>query len=262
MDRLLLASSSPRRRELLSGLGLVFDVLAPDVDESLRDVLPPPERVLALAEDKARAAEALIGGGDHRWILAADTLVCLPGAAEGTRAAGLASGAAGIGASAPDAAVSARGQEGGAADRAGPDARAGRDAGMGGAAPAVGREGGLLSELVLGKPRDREDARAMIKSLSGRVHLVHTGLALLDRLQGRLELVRSDSSVRFAPMSASEIEEYLDSGEWEGVAGAYRVQGLAAKHIERIEGSWSGIVGLPIRELYVILRRAGFDLRP
>jgi len=63
-------------------------------------------------------------------------------------------------------------------------------------------------------------------------------------------------------MSAAEIEEYLDSGEWEGVAGAYRVQGLAARHIERIEGSWSGIVGLPIRELYVILRRAGFDLRP
>jgi len=239
MDRLLLASSSPRRRELLSGLGLAFDVLAPEADESLRDVLPPPERVLALAEDKARAAEALIRGGDHRWILAADTLVCLPGAA----------------ASGPGSLAEAA-----AADRAGAAAFEAFAPDL--AAPTAGQEGGLLSELVLGKPKDREDARAMIKSLSGRVHLVHTGLALLDRLEGRLELVRSDSSVRFAPMSASEIEEYLDSGEWEGVAGAYRVQGLAARHIERIEGSWSGIVGLPIRELYVILRRAGFDLRP
>ena len=164
-----------------------------------------------------------------------------------TRAAGLASGAAAFKANAAALGVGAA-----AFDAFAPDL----------AAPTAGQEGGLLSELVLGKPRDREDARAMIRSLSGKAHLVHTGLALLDRPECRLELVRSDSSVRFAPMSASEIEEYLDSGEWEGVAGAYRVQGLAAKHIERIEGSWSGIVGLPIRELYVILRRAGFDLRP
>ncbi len=68
----------------------------------------------------------------------------------------------------------------------------------------------------------------------------------------------SASTVRFAPMEATEIEDYLASGDWEGAAGAYRIQGRAALYIEEIEGSWSGIVGLPIRELYGILRDADF----
>jgi septum formation protein len=65
--------------------------------------------------------------------------------------------------------------------------------------------------------------------------------------------------VSFASMDDVAREAYLATGEWEGVAGAYRVQGRAAFHIERIVGSWSGIVGLPIRELYVILKRLGFE---
>jgi len=59
-------------------------------------------------------------------------------------------------------------------------------------------------------------------------------------------------------MSGEEIEAYLESGEWEGVAGAYRIQGLAAWFIERVEGSWTGVMGLPMRELYVILLQAGY----
>ncbi|HET7839453.1 MAG TPA: Maf family protein, partial [Rectinemataceae bacterium] len=118
------------------------------------------------------------------------------------------------------------------------------------------------SETALGKPRDLAEARSMIALLSGRSHQVHTGLALLDRWSGRLETVRSDSTVHFAKMEAEEIEAYLDTGEWRGVAGAYRVQGAAALHIARIEGSWSGIVGLPIHELYVILRAADYRIRP
>ncbi len=64
----------------------------------------------------------------------------------------------------------------------------------------------------------------------------------------------------FAPMTEEEIEGYIASGEWSGVAGAYRIQGLAAFFIDRLEGSWTGVVGLPMRELYVILHAAGYRI--
>lgn len=111
-------------------------------------------------------------------------------------------------------------------------------------------------DRVLGKAADRGEAAAMLRLLAGKEHLVHTGMALLDRATGRVETIRSESRVRFSPISEAELEAYLESGEWEGVAGAYRIQGLAACFITDIAGSWSGIVGLPIRELYVILRAA------
>jgi len=100
----------------------------------------------------------------------------------------------------------------------------------------------------------------MLRLVAGRTHAVRTGIALLDRSGGSIRISRSDSSVAFAQMSEGEIESYIDSGEWEGVAGAYRIQGLAARFIERIEGSWTGVVGLPMRELYVILLDAGIRL--
>jgi septum formation protein len=198
MAHLILASSSPRRREILSSLGLEFEIVDPDVDESLRDDLPVEERVMRLAEDKAVSAARRLGPERRHACLGADTLVRV------------------------------RGNDGGPG-------------------------------WVLGKPRDREDARNMIAALAGRTHDVHTGLALAGT-DGRVETIRSDSRVSFAAMSETEIEAYLDTGDWEGVAGAYRIQGQAALFIERIEGSWSGIVGLPIRELYVILSHAGISL--
>jgi septum formation protein len=194
MDMLLLASGSPRRREILDSLGLSFEVLAPDIDESIFDHLAPPERVVALAEEKARAGAALAPEGAPTLVLGADTLVCL----EGEKAA------------------------------------------------------------VLGKPADLADARSMIGLLAGRSHRVYTGLALWDRAGRRMRTMLSASTVRFARMDGAEIEDYLASGDWEGAAGAYRIQGCAALYIEGIEGSWSGIVGLPIRELYGILRDADF----
>lgn len=202
MPPLILASGSPRRRELLSVLGFDFEVLFHDVDEEGLDYLPPPERVRALALAKARSvgAEARARGA---LVLGADTLVCDP-------------------------------------------------------EPLGAMPEGLLDasgSLTFGKPGDREGARLMLGLLAGRTHRVHTGLALLDARDGREESLVSTSLVRFAPMSADEIEALLDTGEWEGVAGAYRIQGLAACFIEEIRGSWSGIVGLPIRELYAILTR-------
>jgi septum formation protein len=112
---------------------------------------------------------------------------------------------------------------------------------------------------VLGKPRNRNDAANILAALAGKVHRVYTGLALLDRTLTRIETILSTSSVKIAALSAKEMSAYLDSGEWVGAAGAYRIQGKGASLIERIEGSWSGIVGLPIRELYVILNRFGLS---
>jgi septum formation protein len=98
----------------------------------------------------------------------------------------------------------------------------------------------------------------MIGLLRGRSHRVYTGIALFDRHSRRMRTALSASTVRFASMDGGEIEGYLASGDWEGAAGAYRIQGRAALYIEEIEGSWSGIVGLPIRELYGILRDADY----
>lgn len=113
-------------------------------------------------------------------------------------------------------------------------------------------------ELALGKPRDEEEAREMLHNLAGRTHVVRTGLVLLDRSNHSTISIRSDSAVRFAPMTSEEVEAYLSSGEWEGVAGAYRIQGLASFFIDRLAGSWTGVVGLPMQELYVILQQAGY----
>ncbi len=202
MDRILLASASPRRAELLRAAGVAFDLFAPEIDESLRDCEEPADRVLGLAEDKARAAALLSPSSSPRLALGADTLVCLPGQLAGE------------------------------------------------------------AEVALGKPANRAEAGRMMRLISGRPHLVRTGLALLDRSTGRVTLSRSDSTVSFSQMSEGEIEAYLDAGEWAGVAGGYRIQGLAALFIDRLEGSWSGVVGLPMRELYVMLLAAGYRVPP
>jgi septum formation protein len=196
MESIVLASRSPRRKELLEAAGIPFECRAPELDESIRDALPPAERVIALALDKARAALGLSRPGDPRLILGADTLVCLEEA------------------------------------------------------------GAVGGEAALGKPAGEAEARSMLERLSGRVHTVRTGLALLDRASGEAFAIRSDTKVGFAALGADEIGAYLSSGEWEGVAGAYRIQGLAAFFVDSIEGSWTGVVGLPLRELYVILHRA------
>jgi septum formation protein len=115
-------------------------------------------------------------------------------------------------------------------------------------------------ETALGKPEGLAEARVMLRALSGRSHIVRTGLALLDRETGALSKIRSDSKVVFASFGEQEREGYLASREWEGAAGAYRIQGLGSFLIDRIDGSWSGIVGLPMRELYVILSTAGYRI--
>ena len=114
----------------------------------------------------------------------------------------------------------------------------------------------VLGRRVLGKPADAAEADATLRALSGRSHRVLTAVAVLGT-RGRPRLAVSTSRVRFAPLSAGFIARYIDSGEPFGKAGAYAVQGRMAEAIERIDGSYTGIMGLPLFETAALLRQAG-----
>ncbi|WP_018412338.1 Maf family protein [Methyloversatilis thermotolerans] len=111
---------------------------------------------------------------------------------------------------------------------------------------------------ILGKPRDAGDAAAMLGRLSGRTHRVLTAVALSDGQ--RLEHVLSATTVRFARLDSRDIERYVFSGEPMDKAGAYGIQGRAGAFVEHIEGSYTGIVGLPLNETWQLLRRFGMDI--
>ncbi len=186
--RLILASASPRRRELLGQIGVVPDAVAgADIDETPRkDELPRPY-CLRMAREKAAATT----GSDDDLILAADTTV------------------------------------------------------------ALGRR-------ILGKPRDAAEAAEFLVALGGRRHRVITAVAL--RRGERVWTREVVSSVRIKRLSDIELNAYLASGEWEGKAGGYAIQGLAAAFVAWIEGSHSAIVGLPLAETATLLQAAGWPL--
>jgi septum formation protein len=98
----------------------------------------------------------------------------------------------------------------------------------------------------------------MLKKLQGRSHEVVTAMALYNGKAKAIDCRSMVSDVTFAPLSQETIDWYLDTGEWQGVAGAYKIQGLAACLIAAINGSYSGIVGLPLREFYVMLQENGY----
>jgi septum formation protein len=108
---------------------------------------------------------------------------------------------------------------------------------------------------LLLKPASREDAESMLKSLSGRVHEVHTAVVLRTDRGEVSEVVTT--RVRVLPLSQTEIAAYIASGEPEGKAGAYAIQGRASKYIDWIEGSWSNVVGLPVATVYRLLKQVG-----
>ena len=113
----------------------------------------------------------------------------------------------------------------------------------------------VVSDDILGKPRDRNHATGMLRRLSGRSHTVLTALHLIAE-SGEFQAV-SESRVIFAPLTDAEVEQYLASGEADDKAGAYAIQGRAAGFITRLEGSYSGVMGLPLYELRETLKRAG-----
>ncbi len=112
-----------------------------------------------------------------------------------------------------------------------------------------------LGRRILGKPQDAREAAAMLRVLSGQTHRVITAVAVQHgSWRGQ---AASDSRVRFAPLGEADIAAYIASGEWQGKAGGYAVQGRAAGFIAHISGSYSGIMGLPLFETAQLLRSAG-----
>ena len=185
---IILASGSPRRRELLEMIGLRFETV-PALEEEAQYDYPPELTVQKLSEAKALEVSKRLGEG--KLYIAADTLVC-----------------------------------------------------------AGGR--------VLGKPRDKADAAAMLRLLSGRAHSVYTGVTLISG--GRILTQYEESIVHFRELSDSEITSYLDRGESMDKAGAYGIQGLAGLFIQGIEGDFYNVMGLPLCRLYKMLLEFGVKL--
>ena len=186
---LILASGSPRRRQLLEQIGLTFVVRSSDVDESVSPGLTPAQVVESLSARKGEAVAAEAVPGD--LVLSADTVVALDGA-------------------------------------------------------------------ILGKPRDRAEAEAMLTALSGRTHQVYTGVTLLQ--DGRRLTGHEVTAVTFRPLSPEEIAAYVSTGEPMDKAGAYGIQGLGALLVERLEGDYFNVMGLPLCRLGEML--AQFGVRP
>lgn len=188
--RLILASGSPRRRELLDKFGIDYEILPAQGEESAPPELTPGERVKVLAAQKAEETAHRVND-PAAVILAADTLVELDGE-------------------------------------------------------------------VLGKPGASERARAMLRALSGREHRVWSGVCIRE---GERILAESEcTAVRFRALSDAEIEAYIATGEPLDKAGAYGYQGLASLFVERIEGDFFNVMGLPVCRVGQMLREFGISL--
>ncbi len=190
MNRIYLASRSPRRAELLTQIGITYTILPSDIDESVYNAEEAQAYVLRLARAKAEACGHALAVIDLP-VLAADTTVC-------------------------------------------------------------------VNQQILGKPADDDDAVAMLQALSGQWHEVHTAIALLT--VNNIEVALSSTRVKMAQLSRDVIAAYAASGEPRDKAGAYGIQGLGGTLIERIEGSYSGVMGLPLFETASLLRKAGMQI--
>ena len=184
--RLILASESPRRRELLSAVGIPFRVLPSGIDETPRRGEPPSRFVRRAALDKGRWVAARHPGA---FVLSADTIVV-----------------------------------------------------------AGGR--------ILGKPRDRGEARRMLSFLAGREHRVHTAVCLLCAARGYEDVRTEVTRVRFRGLTVPEATAYARTGEGDDKAGAYAAQGAGMLLIDRVSGSFSNVVGLPMTRVVEMLRKA------
>jgi septum formation protein len=115
-----------------------------------------------------------------------------------------------------------------------------------------------IDDVILGKPANRDEAADMLRRLSGSSHWVHTAVSVQQ--EGRRETRLSSTLVTFAPLDEGEVQRYLDSGEFAGKAGAYAIQGRAGLFVVRLNGSYSGVMGLPLHDTAVLLKDFGFVL--
>jgi len=188
---IILASKSPRRREILHSLGIKFEILDIDADESVTEPLPPAEYVSVIAKRKAVIAVNIFlkkYSQKNSTIIAADTVVEIGG-------------------------------------------------------------------KILGKPKDKQDAFDMLKSLEGKRHSVYTGLCVVFIKDGGVEYIEDccRTEVYFKPLTDAEIEEYINTPEPYDKAGAYAIQGDSGKLIERIDGDYTNVVGLPVDRVVAML---------
>ena len=181
---LILASGSPRRRELLDLMGLTYTVETPDADESFSG--RPSETVMEISRRKAAAVAAR---HSDSIIIAADTLVFADGA--------------------------------------------------------------------LGKPHTPERAKEMLRSLAGNWHHVYTGITVINTRSGRILRNVDKTRVHLVPMTEQEIDAYVATGEPLDKAGAYGIQGMGGMFVDRIDGSYSNVVGLPMSMLRIMLAQVG-----
>jgi septum formation protein len=191
--KLILASASPRRAEILRNAGIQFEIRKTDVDESRLVDEAPGDYVRRLALAKALSAAAEYRNlGDAALILGADTVV-------------------------------------------------------------------VLDADILGKPASQDDARSMLRRISGRIHEVHTGLALLRMPETTQRLAEEITRVHFASLTEQEIENYIATGEPFDKAGAYAIQGIGGRYVTRIEGCYFNVMGLPLERLWSLLREFGWE---
>ena len=188
--RVVLASTSPRRRELLALLGLSFEVCAPAFEEHPRAGLSPREQVEYFALEKARSLADRMPGD---LVLGSDTVIEVDG-------------------------------------------------------------------CLLGKPRDLDEARIMLVTLAGRPHEVHTAVALCSRIRAVESVEVATATVYIRPDVDGAIERYLATGESLGKAGAYSIQGAGGDLVERIEGDFTTVVGLPLAVVSRLLASVGYPV--
>lgn len=187
---IILASTSPRRRELLALLGISFDVIPPTCEEVLSTDLSPTEQAKQFSQEKAHS---IAKQHPDDLVLGSDTLIEIEGA-------------------------------------------------------------------LLGKPEDLKDAESMLRQLRGRCHQVHTGLAIIRQAANFLVSIVETAKVWFNPFTEDELNKYLETEESLGKAGAYSIQGHGAKLIDKIEGDYPTIVGLPLLRTAKLLEEQGVKL--
>jgi septum formation protein len=191
MDTIILASGSPRRREMLQKVKIPFKVIPPQVNEDIFLANASETTVTDIARKKVETIVSMFKLESPRWILGADTLV-------------------------------------------------------------------EINNTFLGKPPGIVEAERMIRALSGKKHRVHTGLVLLSEKGKPMDERLCTTEVKFKSMTEKDIHFYLDSGEWTGAAGAYRIQEQGGFFVEWIKGSYSNVVGLPLEVLYDMLSENGY----
>lgn len=194
MEPIILASSSPRRQKILKMLDIPFQVILPNIDETLTSSVDTEDIPELLAREKVSAViHSLPSQQEIQWVLGADTVIVKNG-------------------------------------------------------------------RIFGKPQSADEAAEFLKEFQGSTHTVITAVVLYNGKQKSTTSRVARTKVTFAPMTDDEIQWYLESGEWHGAAGGYRIQSLASIFIEKIEGSQSCVTGLPIHELYDMLKEQNYSI--